>query len=184
MDPLSIAAGAAGLVGTCVKVLLHSLTLRMVAVSARTNCLQISASLYTFIDDTRNVDSNITGLCDEILGLSRVLDAISKSWSQSPLIALAQADPDGNLWISVKTSIDECKRTLEKLDRELNNVQKDSLFGKGFMRRPTKQLKLNMKMKDIHLYRQQVQSYSGGMQSALQMINVYVVSSKQRRERY
>lgn len=137
--------------------------------------VQISATLYQFIDDARNVDSNITSLCDEILGLSRILDAISKSWKQSPLIVIARADPDGNLWTSVKASIDECKKTLERLDGVVNDVQRESIFGRGFFRKPTRSIRLNRKTNDILAFRQQIQSYSIGMQSALQMINVYVL---------
>jgi hypothetical protein len=111
-------------------------------------------------------------LCDEVLGLSRVLDAISKSWRQIPLIAVAQADPNGDLWVNVKASIDNCRKTLRRLEKEVNKVQKDNIFVRGFLRKPTQQLRLNMKVKDIQLFRQQVQSYAGGMQSALQMINV------------
>jgi hypothetical protein len=105
------------------------------------------------------------------------LETISKSWKQSPLVVIAKADPDGNLWTTVKASIDDCKKTLEELDRVVNDVQKESFFGRGFMRRPTKSMRLNRKMKDILTFRQQVQSYSVGMQSALQMINVYARSN-------
>jgi hypothetical protein len=134
--------------------------------------LQISAILYTAIDETRNVDTNIKNLYDEVLILSGVLDAISKSWSRSPLIAIARADPDGKLWVNVRTLIDECRKTLQKIEEELVDTQKDNFFSRGFMRKPSRAIKLNMKAKDIQQFRQQVQSYSTGMQSALQMINV------------
>ncbi|KAK2813712.1 hypothetical protein FQN50_000110 [Emmonsiellopsis sp. PD_5] len=151
MDPLSIAAGSAGVVSACVKV---------------------SALLYTFVDDTRHVDSNVTGLCDEVLGLSRVLDAISKTWANIPLIAFVRSDPNGELWVNVKASVEDCQETITNLDKELASIRKGSRFGRGFMRKPTKQIKLNMKMHDIQLFRQQIQSHTAGMQSALQMINV------------
>jgi hypothetical protein len=32
--------------------------------------------------------------------------------------------------------IDDCKKTLEKLDKVVNDVQKESFFGRGFMRKP------------------------------------------------
>jgi hypothetical protein len=46
MDPLSIAASAGTLVGTCLKT---------------------GTALYTFIDNSRSVDSNLKALYDEIL---------------------------------------------------------------------------------------------------------------------
>jgi len=72
-------------------------------------CVKVSATLYTWVEDTRQVDSSVTGVCDEILALSRVLDAISKSWKRNPQIASAQIDPDGTLWSSVRGSLDDCR---------------------------------------------------------------------------
>lgn len=46
-------------------------------------------------------------------------------------------------------------------------------MGRGFLRRPTKQIKFGLKTKDIAVYQQRVQSYNGAMQSALHMINLY-----------
>jgi len=140
---------------------------------------QLSASLYSFIDDARSVDTTVTGLCDELLGLSRVLDAISKSWKQNTLITIAQTDPDGDLWVSVKSSLDDCKSTLEKFKQKLDEVNGNSFLGRGFLRRPTKQIKLNMMMTAITAFRNQVNSYNSGMQSALQMINVCLLLQNQ-----
>lgn len=131
----------------------------------------MTASIYTFVDDARNVDSNVNDLLQELLGLSRVLEAISQSWTQNPIIA-TQAHSDGNLWSSVRASLDDCKSTLAKLDKKLDDIQKSSFLGRGFFRKPTKLIKLNMNMKDILVFKQQIHSYNGAMQSALQMINV------------
>lgn len=152
MDPLSIATGSASLVVMCV---------------------QVSATLYSWIDETRQVDTNVAALCEEILALSRVLDSISKTWKRNPQIANAQTDPDGTLWVSVKASIDDCKATLEKMSLMLDDVQKGGFVGRGFLRRPTKQIKFSLKTKDISVYKQRVQSYNSAMQSALHMINLY-----------
>ncbi len=130
--------------------------------------------IYNFIDDAKQVDSNINDLLQEILGLSRVSEAISKSWTQNPMVVEAQAQSDVDLWGSVKASLDDCQTTLRKLDTKLDEVQKSSFFGIGFFKKPAKLIKLNMKMKDILLYKQQIHSYNNAMQSALQMINMYV----------
>lgn len=88
------------------------------------------------------------------------------------MIAAAETNNNGNLWASVKASINDCKITLAKLDSKLDEVQTGGFLGRGFLRKPTKLVKLNMKMKDIVLFKQQVHSYNNAMQSALQMINV------------
>lgn len=132
----------------------------------------MSSTIYTFVDDSRNVDTNISDLLQEIVGLSNVLEAIGQSWSQNPTIISAQAQSDGNLWLCVQTSLDDCKGTLEKLDKRLDDIQKNSRFGRGFLRRPTKAIKMNMHMKEIVAYKQRVHWHNSAMQSALQMIHV------------
>jgi hypothetical protein len=153
MDPLSIAASCAGLA---------------------TACLQISGFLYTFVDDSKNVDTIISGFCEEIVALSRILDSISKSLKENRLIAAAQTDPNGELWSSLKTTFDDCQATLDDLDKTLKEVNRPAIFGISILRRPTKQVMLNLKMKDIGLFRQRIQYYNGAMQLPLQMINLCV----------
>jgi hypothetical protein len=118
------------------------------------------------------VDSNVNDLLHEILGLSRVSEAISQSWTQNPMIAAAETHSDGNLWGSVRASLDDCQSTLGKLNKKLDELQNGSVFARGFLRKPTKLIKLNMNMGDILLFKQQIHSYNNAMQSALQMINV------------
>ena len=118
------------------------------------------------------MDSNVDDLVREIKSLSRVSEAISQSWTQNPMIATAQTHSDGNLWGSVRASLDDCQGTLGKLKKKLDGLQNERVFARGFLRKPTKLIKLNMKMKDILLFKQQIHSYNNAMQSALQMINV------------
>lgn len=151
MDPISIVTGAAGLTVTCVK---------------------IYSVLWSLVENIRNVDSNIAGLYEEIKGLSQVLEAINKSWNPKATAALRQADPEGTLWATVKASLDDCRATLEKLEKELDGAQANGVFARSFLRRPLRQIRLNMKMSDIIVYKQRVQSHNSAMQSALQMISV------------
>lgn len=101
-----------------------------------------------------------------------MLDAISRSWSQNKLVIAAQAKNDRYLWESVKASLDDCKTTLEKLDVKLGEVQKGGFLDRSFLRKPAMAVKLNLRMKDIIVFRQQMHSYNNAMQSALQMINM------------
>lgn len=98
--------------------------------------------------------------------------SVSQAWKQNPLLVAAQANTDGNLWTSVRASLDDCKNTLEKLKKKIDEVQKSSFLGRGFLRKPTMSIKLNMKMRDITTFKQQIHSYNSAMQSALQMINM------------
>jgi hypothetical protein len=65
--------------------------------------------------------------------------------------------------------MDDCRHTLDKIDAMISDVQKYTLFGRW---KATKAIRLNLKMKEITLYRQQAQSFNGAMQSALQMMNL------------
>ncbi|KAK3381886.1 hypothetical protein B0H63DRAFT_376962, partial [Podospora didyma] len=153
MDPLSIAAGAAGLT---------------------TGCATIVRTIYTLIDDTVDVDENVSGLCDEVAALSRVLESVSQASISAPRVVIAEVDPDESLWITVKATLGDIKTTLDKLNQLLAEIQKasTSVFSRGFLRKPTKQLRFSMRLKDITIHRDRIKSYNTAMTSALQMINV------------
>lgn len=152
MDPLSIAASAAGLA---------------------TGCTQIVTTLYTWIDDTIAVDENVAGLCNEVKALGRVLESISNASTSALRPVMAEIDPDGSLWAVVMATLGDIDNTLTKLDQILNDVQKSSgVFSRSFLRRPTKQIKFSFRSKEIAMHKDRVQSYNTAMTSALQMINV------------
>jgi len=132
-------------------------------------------TIYTFIDDSRNVDSTVNDLLREIQGLSRAAEAIGTAWTQNPKIVTAQTGTDGNLWRSVEASLEDCQLTLARLNSKLDELKKGSVFGRGFLRKPTKLMMLNMRIKDITAFKDQIQSYNNAMQGALLMINVYVL---------
>jgi Fungal N-terminal domain of STAND proteins len=152
MDPISIAASSAGLAVTCVK---------------------ISALLYTWIEETRNVDTAVSDFCEETIALSRVLDTISKSLKQSHIIVASTSGANQDLWSSLKATLDDCGSTLDKLDQKLEEVKGSAPSGLAMLRRPIKHFRLSLKIKDIALFRERIQFYNGAMQLPLQMINVY-----------
>ncbi|KAH6622583.1 hypothetical protein F5144DRAFT_622756 [Chaetomium tenue] len=152
MDPLSIAASAAGLA---------------------TGCTKIAATLYTWIDDTISIDENVAGLSEEIKALGRVLDSISSASASAPRPVLAEIDPDGSLWAVVRATLGDINNTLGKLSQLLGEVEKSSrVFSRGFLRKPTKQIRFGLRSKEFVTYKDRVQSYITAMTSALQMINV------------
>lgn len=151
MDPLTIAASSAGLVVACVK---------------------IAGLLYSWIDDTRSVDTTVSGLCEEILALSRILEAVSSMWKQNLKIAAVHVARDKNLWSSVKISLDDCKATLDKLDKKVGEVRGSNSLGMKIFGRTNRQIRLSLRMKDIAMYRQRIQCHNGATQLALLMINV------------
>lgn len=151
MDPLSIAASSAGLVGTCATLM---------------------AFIYTYISKTNNVDSAVQVLQLEINSLSQVLSSIGTSFSD-PILAKAalkaQTGHEAQHWQHVKRSMEDCKGTLVSLERILRGVTKVS---GGFLRRPKTQIKLDMKSVEIAFLQQRVTAYRQTMQLSLQMITV------------
>ncbi|RKK86208.1 hypothetical protein BFJ69_g1161 [Fusarium oxysporum] len=151
MDPLSIASGAAGL-----------------AIS----CATIIKTLYTWIDDTVDVDENVSNLFEEVSILSRVLDSVSNASGRVSQAVVAEIDPGNALWGSISVTLDDIKNTFNKLNQLMAELEKTSLFSRGFLRKPTKQIKFSLRSKDITIYKDRIKSYNTAMTSAFQMINV------------
>jgi hypothetical protein len=153
MDPLSIASGAAGL-----------------AIS----CATIVKTLYTWIDDTVDVDENVSNLFEEVSILSRALDSISNASVRVPQVVMAEIDPGNGLWSTISDTLDDIRNTFNKLNQLMAELEKTSFFSRGFLRKPSKQIKFSLKSKDITIYKDRIKSYNTAMTSALQMINVCV----------
>ncbi|KAG4435919.1 hypothetical protein IFR05_008613 [Cadophora sp. M221] len=150
MDPLSITASTFALARLCMKV---------------------STTIYEFTTDTRDVDTNVQNLYRGLGSLSQVLTNISTAWKENPLVAVAQTGPDGNLWICVKDNVGNCGVVLKKLEATLDKVSAENAVGKGFMRRPVKQIRLNLNKKDIQGFGSEVQTYERALAIAFNAIN-------------
>ncbi|KAF5563159.1 hypothetical protein FNAPI_2787 [Fusarium napiforme] len=151
MDPLSIASGAAGL-----------------AIS----CATIGKTLYTWIEDIVEVDENVSNLLEEVSILSRVLDSVSNASGRVPQAVVAEIDPGNALWGSISATLDDIKNTFNKLNQLMAELEKTNRFSRGFLRKPTKQIKFSLRSKDITVYKDRIKSYNTAMTGAFQMINV------------
>jgi hypothetical protein len=83
---------------------------------------------------------------------------------------------NGNLWRSVEASLEDCQLALARLNSKLDELKKGSVFGRGFLRKPTNLMMLNMKVKDVTAFKDQIQSHNNAMQGALLMINVLCIA--------
>ena len=131
--------------------------------------------LYTWIDDTIEVDLTVAGLYEEVKTLSSVLESVAKAANQiASSLGTAGVEPDGDLWGLVKTLLDDIKSTLSRLAGLLGEVQKvgGSALTRGVLRRPVKLMRLKLKLKELTAFRERIRSYNAAMNSALQMINV------------
>ncbi|KFZ12882.1 hypothetical protein V501_03991 [Pseudogymnoascus sp. VKM F-4519 (FW-2642)] len=151
MDPVSIAASSASLA---------------------VFCLKVAAAVYTTTDSVRNVDTNFSGLHQELMGFSGTLSAIEKTWKQNTAVLMAYSGPDATLWTSVTENLDNSKLTIEMLEKALTNVKKGGFFGHGILSKPTKAVKLSLSMSDITAYQHRINSHHIAMQGGLQMISL------------
>jgi hypothetical protein len=156
MDPLSIAATSATLVGVCVR---------------------LSGYIYIVINKVQNVDTSVRVLGIEIDLLSQVLGSISSSFSDSSLAAGAlesQTGHEGQHWRNVKRSMEDCQETLGSLERILESVKQGE---RRFLQRPRMLIEFERKSGEIALLKQQITAYRQTMQLSLQLITVYVMST-------
>jgi hypothetical protein len=123
------------------------------------------------VDEARSVDENIAALIAEVRGLSQVLETVSKSLNHNALVGLRSRD-NSSLWTVIETSLQECEKTLDKLYTMLQDLSGVGTGRLNLLRRPMKQVRLNLKMKDISNFQQQVHSHYGGMQLTLGTLNV------------
>ncbi len=81
---------------------------------------RLALALYTWTQDTGNADKNVLGLCEEMMALSRVLDAIRKVHPTVPWPSVAEVEPHHRRFsIAVKASFDDIKSTLASVNQRL-----------------------------------------------------------------
>lgn len=150
MDPTAIVTASAGLVRLC---------------------LTISGYIYTFVNNTKNVDTTIRVLGAEVVALSQILNSINESFSDRTLAGAAlgsQTGHEGQHWRHVYQSMEDCKNTLRTLEQVMQKVKKGKggVFGRA--------IKLELSVSEIALLKQQIAAYRQTMGLSLHLITVYV----------
>lgn len=153
LDPLSIAATSAALVGTCGRLV---------------------GFVYQFAQKVTTVDTALGMLSIELEELRRVLAAVHTTFS-NPELARAAFEPqtghEGQHWANVKRSMSDCETCLCTLERLLEKVSKED---SGLVGRGKKILKMSWKDEYISLHKQQISAYRHTMELSLQLITVYM----------
>lgn len=152
MDPLSVAASSAGLLGLCI---------------------HLSKTISGFIQGSRQVDISLQALQSEIDGLREVLTCIETSFKDPQYADAALKATTGHEklhWKSVETSMINCESTLTDLIKVLDRVKKGNSF--AILNRAIKQIKLSINTSEISAYKQLIQHYKETMQLSLQIITV------------
>ncbi|MCJ1387796.1 hypothetical protein MMC18_000639 [Xylographa bjoerkii] len=144
--------------------------------TACTISFQVISTLYAFAKDVKDLDERLRGFTDEVEGLRRILIAISTSLND-PQLRLADISTGkyGNkdMWEAIHSSVEDCRLYLEKLRAELSGVRKKKGEGNIF-RQAIRTLELRLNKDDINNLRSQVRCHQLGLNTALQMLNVYI----------
>lgn len=116
------------------------------------------------------MDNKFKAFSDEIAGLAHILNLISVSFEDPDIASLTVlTGHEGQHWRDVRRSLDDCQFSLDTLAKILEGMGADE---KGVLGRIKKQLKLNMKSKEIEFLRRQTLCFTQAMQISLQMINL------------
>ncbi len=154
-DPPSIAATAGGLADSS---------------------LRLAMALYAWTQETGNVDKNLSGLYEEMIALSSVLGAIRKAYLTVRWTFIAMVDSLRRFNIAAKAALDNIKATLDSMNQrqaKLGEVQKTGgIFGRGFLGKPMKQVRLGMRLRDITAYKGRINSYITAMNGVLHPMNL------------
>ena len=131
--------------------------------------LGLSATLFSFVQATRNIDHSVRSLYDEVTGLNSVLDGIRSSLEAASIGRGKQPEGDPALWQSVVTSLDHCRKTVGRMHVTIKDSKKPSsnVVGQAF-----RVIKMNWNEDQIRTLRSQIQAHNSALQLALQMITV------------
>ena len=154
MDPFSVAAGALSLVAACGK---------------------LSEHILKYVNACQTVDENVQVLRIEVDMLSRVLYALHSKLREPRLAHAAfdvQTGHERQHWESVKQLMDDCEGTLLSLERILDGVGRSNSL-RGFLRKPVKKFKLDIRQSDIESHKHAIAAYRQTLQLSLQLITVY-----------
>jgi len=154
MDPISIAATAA---------------------TIAQQCIRVSSFLYSFIRCGTNIDETVTVLSTEVESLQRNLTAIAESCRLPSVRSAAQNSEEQAHWDTLEQSLNDCKDTLETLERSLASVQSTrARKGGKFVNFISKRITWDSTSQELFRIRQKVTAYRETIGLSLQWISLYV----------
>lgn len=146
MDPLSIVASVAGLIGLCTRA---GLTIK----SAR--------------DGAKIVDSKIDLLDSEIRGYMQVLELMKSTMEDVTLQNAFQSTGHiGNHWKNIYAATDDSHQTLEQLNQVLIKVEKSV----SVLDSTRKHFRLKFATDEIEMYQRKIKTYHDTMKMSIQTV--------------
>ena len=122
----------------------------------------------TFIASSASVETTLTELQAEVVGLGNVLKSIEQSL-KGPAAARKGGGVIGEaeLWTSLAFAIKDAERTIAALQGTVQGLL--GTKSAGFLKRIVKQAKLNLNADEISAIRARLHTHTSSLQAALQM---------------
>lgn len=122
----------------------------------------------TFIASSTSVETTLTELQTEVVGLGNVLKSIEQSL-KGPAAARKGGGVVGEaeLWTSLAFAIKDAERTITALDTTVQGLL--GTKPTGFFKRLVKQAKLNLNADEISAIRARIHTHTSSLHAALQM---------------
>jgi hypothetical protein len=148
--------------------------------SATTATISICRDVLRFVNSIRTADESFQSLRKQTQSLSEVLDSLQANFRQPLVKQKIKSSQDGHqryghegtYWRSVKQSMDDCRETLQKLERILNPSKR-----RGIIARMFRGARLVMKKDEIDKYWQEITFYRETMKFVLQWITSHLLTS-------
>ncbi|KAM0795422.1 hypothetical protein BDR22DRAFT_590645 [Usnea florida] len=128
-----------------------------------------------FIASSASVDTTLTELRTEVVGLGNVLKSIEKSL-EAPAAARKGGGVVGEaeLWTSLAFAIKDAERTITALQGIVQGLL--GTKSTGILRRMVRQAKLNLNADEISAIRARIHTHTSSLQAALQMATLLITS--------
>ena len=137
---------------------------------------EIVITIREFVNEIRKVDENLQPFSHEVDGLRRLLISITTSLND-PNVGLAELYNDQNankdMWEAIFGGVEDCHNYLQRLCAEIMPLREPEQ-GKSVFSKAIRALKLQLSRDDINKIRDQIQVHQMGLNTALQMLNVYI----------
>ena len=154
MDPLSVAAAAAGL--------------------WKTSC-EIAKIMYKITDRTSTVNKRLADFASEVNSVSRILQAITSTLNDRRL-PLGESSSSPDVWIALLGAIDDLRLYFNKLQAKLNNIQAKS-ENYTLFKLAIRAFELSLSQENIDNLRSFLVGHKLSLNIALQIVQIYTQRS-------
>jgi len=140
-------------------------------------CGRLIENIYTLSNRISTMDARLSTLNVEINNLYRILTALEESFKSDAIIARMQATETGHErahWDNVRTSLDDCHRTLRCLETIFDNLLNKR--GGKLIHDVIKWLHERSNQDRIDLIKTEIRSYYQTLELSLSFITLYCLS--------